>query len=161
MPKAMEAITCTADAARRFLTSLFMFSEVESTAVGVVAGGPAGGVTMAPNAQVTKAAAVERGTPVMLLLFLYHDFGVRLAVYNGSPCRYAHVPNNWESTPDTQAQSHCFGCVGNHVSTYGSVARNPKVDKPYLAKARVQALMEVGVGFCPPTKARRDWIGAL
>ena len=51
----------------------------------------------ATNAAQAKEAVIEHGTPVRLLQLFFQELGVRLVIYNGSECRYVHVPENWES----------------------------------------------------------------
>ena len=54
----------------------------------------AGGVARATNAAQAKGAAIEHGTPVRLLQLFFQELGVWLDIYNGSVCRYVHVPEN-------------------------------------------------------------------
>ena len=100
------------------------------------------GVARTTNGAEAKAAVVEHGTPVRLLQHFYKD--VRLVIYNGSECRYVHVPENWESWPERRRKTVVLNVWGNHVFTYDNPqARNPKVKKAYYVKACVQTLVEV------------------
>ena len=87
---------------------------------------------------------MQRGTPARFLQPLFMELGVRLVIYNGSECRYVHVPSDWESLPERRRKTIVLNVWGDHVFTYDNPqARNPKVKPAHYVKARVQTLMEV------------------
>ena len=110
------------------------------------------GVPRAANAAQAKAAIIEHGTPVRLLQLLFIELGARLVIYNGSECRYVHVPLDWENLPERRRKTVVLNVWGNHVFTYDNPqARNPRVKEVYYVKSRVQTIMEVG-----PASVHRD-----
>ena len=107
LPKALEVVSWTTDATQRILTFLYMFQEFKATPEGFMSGVP-----RATNAAQAKAAIIEHGTPVRLLQLLFIELGARLVIYNGSECRYVHVPPGLGELTRTKAQDGCLECVG-------------------------------------------------
>ena len=53
------------------------------------------------------------------------------------------MPENWESGPERGRRTVVLNVWGNHVFTYDTVARNPRVKTSFYPKARVQTLLGV------------------
>ena len=71
--------------------------------------------TQATNA---RAAIQQHGTPVRLLEIFYRKMGVRLIIFQGSTCRYVHVPDDWDLRSSSDKNTVVLNIWNNHVFTY-------------------------------------------
>ena len=71
--------------------------------------------TQVPTA---RAAIQQHGTPVRLLELFYRKMGVRLIIFQGSTCRYVHVPDDWDLRSSSDKITVVLNIWNNHVFTY-------------------------------------------
>merc|ERR1711893_52513 len=84
-----DVVTWSADLEHRLLVFFAMFP------TDFIVDGS--GVTSTMHA--AREAIQKHGTPVGLLRRFYLELGVRLVIYHGALCRYAHTPLDWDQRP--------------------------------------------------------------
>ena len=77
-----------------------------------------------------RAAIQKHGTPVRLLELFYRKMGVRLIIFQGSTCRYVHIPDDWNERNSSDKITVVLNIWNNHVFTY----KRDVHDIPFMAK---------------------------
>ena len=95
--------------------------------------------TQVPTA---RAAIQQHGTPVRLLELFYCKMGVRLIIFQGSTCRYVHVPDDWDLRSTSDKITVVLNIWNNHVFTYKRDVHNVlfMAKKPEAPRATVTQL---------------------